>query len=292
MNKLVKAVFGLAVTVGASALSALAATPAQAVTGLQTVVVTGPITSNFTQAVTAPCPSGTRAVGGGAVIGGSDRIKINAAVPTAGGFTVLGVEPTGGASEDWFIVVHARCAPLTSLPGLEYRTATTALDSASRHKATAFCPTGKRLIGFGGSIDSNNIGQDRLVLTTLRPDPNLTNVVVDSAEGENGFSGNWRAGATAVCVNRVPGLRIATNESNEGSTSPRHTQVACPAGTAIHAAGFDLGSASGQAFLSSYILDTDLNSNPNIQGAEITAREDATGYAGSWRAPGYAICAA
>jgi hypothetical protein len=60
---------------------------------------------------------------------------------------------------------------------------------------------------------------------------------------------------------------------------------ACPAGTAVHAAGFDLGSASGQAFVSTYILDTHLNSNPNIQGAEITAREDATGYSGTRRAP-------
>ena len=292
MNKLAKAVLGLAVTAGASALPVLAATPAHAVPALQTVVRTGPITSNFTQAVTAPCPSGTRAVGGGALIGGTSRVKINAAVPTAGGFTVLGVEPTGGATEDWFIIVHAKCAPLASLPGLEYRTATTALDSTGRHKATAFCPTGKRLIGFGGSVDSNNIGQDRLVLTTLRPDPNLTNVVVDSTETENGFSGNWRAGATAVCVNPVAGLRLVTAESNEGSTSPRHTQVACPAGTAVHAAGFDLGSASGQAFVSTYILDTDLNSNPNIQGAELTAREDTTGYSGTWRAPAYAICAA
>jgi len=292
MNKLLKTLLGLSVVAGSSALPALAATPAHAVPGLQTVVVTGPITSNFTQAVTAPCPSGTRAVGGGALIGGSDRVRINAAVPTAGGFTVLGVEPTGGTTEDWFIVVHARCAPLASLPGLEYHTATTALDSAGRHKAVAFCPTGKRLIGLGGSIDSNNIGQDRLVLTTLRPDLGLTSVVVDSAETENGFSGNWRAGATAVCVNPVTGMRLITAESYEGSTSLRRTQVACPAGTAVHAAGFDLGSASGQAFVSTFILDTDLNSNPNIQGAELTAREDATGYSDSWRAPAYAICAA
>jgi hypothetical protein len=292
MNKLFKAVLGLTVAAGATALPALAATPAYAVAGLQTVVFTGPITSNFTQAVTAPCPSGTRAVGGGAWINDTDRVKINAAVPTSGGFTVLGVEPTGGAEEDWFIVVQARCAPLAALPGLEYRTATTALDSAGRHKATAFCPTGKRLIGFGGSIDSNNIGQDRLVLTVMRPDSALTNVVVDSAETENGFSGNWRAGATVVCVNPVGGLRMVTDESSEGSTSPRRTQVACPAGTAVHAAGFDIGSASGQAFVSTYLLDTDLNSNPNVQGAELTAREDATGYGGSWRAPAYAICAA
>ena len=72
----------------------------------------------------------------------------------------------------------------------------------------------------------------------------------------------------------------------------KRSVAACPTGTRIHAGGFDLGTAVGQANLTSSFLDVDVNSDPTRQGYEAQAREDGTGYTGIWRLATYAICAA
>ena len=78
------------------ATAVLVAAPAHATVRPVFVSRTGPAGSPASVVVTAPCPAGTSAVGGGAVIGGSTRVRVNAAVPGPDGFTVLAVEPTGG----------------------------------------------------------------------------------------------------------------------------------------------------------------------------------------------------
>ena len=57
---------------------------------------------------------------------------------------------------------------------------------------------GKNLLGTGGVIFG---GPGEVVLDDLRPDALLTHVTVTGLEDENGFAGEWVAGAHAICAN-------------------------------------------------------------------------------------------
>ena len=268
------------------------ATPsASAVTGLQYAQRMSANDSTAEKVVYVPCPTGTRAIGGSAVIGGTTRVRVNTEVPDAFGYTVLAREPEGGVSESWYVVVTAQCAPATSLPGLEYRRVDSVFDSATTHGATAACSPGKKLIGAGGLLDSNGSGQDNLVLTAVRPALDLSSVRVSGSEDETGYAGNWRASATAVCVSPVPGQQVASSSSPVDSTSFKRATATCPAGTKIHSGGFDIGSGDGEVNLATFFLDPDVSGDPSRQGFEAQAREDHTGQTDTWRVAAFAICA-
>ena len=71
--------------------------------------------------------------------------------------------------------------------------------------------------------------------------------MVTGVEGEGGYTGGWRATAVAVCANPVAGLHLATGTTVVDSTGFKRAIAVCPTGTRIHAGGFDVGSAVGQA---------------------------------------------
>lgn len=273
-----------------SSTVALAA-PAHAVSGITTAQATSVTDSTPEKVVRVACPTGTRAIGGSAVVGGSTGVRVNTQVPDATGYAVLAREQRGGVSDNWFVVVTAVCAPTSSLPGLEYRQTSSPFDSAATHTATARCSPGKRLIGVGGLIDSNGPGQDALILTAVRPLDDLTGVVVTGSEDAGGYGAGWRATAVAVCTNPVPGLHLATATTSVDSTGFKRAVAVCPIGTKIHSGGFDIGSARGHAGISAAFVDFDVNSNPNLQGFEAQSREERSGYGGSWRLATFAICA-
>ena len=100
----------LAATVGVGGVAA--AQPAAAVPGVVTPQVTSAINSTAQKVVRVDCPTGTRALGGSAVVGGSTRIGINSLVPDQTGYTVLAREQNGGSSNSWYVVVTALCARL------------------------------------------------------------------------------------------------------------------------------------------------------------------------------------
>jgi hypothetical protein len=226
------------------------------------------------------------------VIGGSTRVRVNAAGPGPDGFTVLAVEPTGGTDDQWQLVVSALCAPTASVPGLLYVSAFSAMDSAASHSATVECPGGRRVVGMGGLVDSNNIGQDRLTLAGIRPDAGLTALTAVGYETDLGFAGYWRVKATAACAYAPAGLtRVGAASTGFDSTSPKLVRAACPAGTTVLSAGFDVYWAAGAAAVPSYFPDLDLGSSSTVAGVEVSARELEPGFAGSWWLAGYGICA-
>ena len=283
------AVLAVAAVAGTSLLSV---GPAYAVPGLVTAQRASAHDSTAQKVVTAPCPTGTVALGGSAVVGGTTRVRVNTEAPDPGGYTVLAREPRGGVAESWSVVVTASCAPVGSLPGLEYRRVDSAYDSATTHGATAACTPGRKLIGLGGLVDSAGVGQDRLVLTAVRPSTDLTSVRVTGSEDEGGYAGSWRVSAVAVCVSPVVGQVLATGTSAVDSVGSKHSVAVCPAGTRIHAGGFDVGSGAGQVNLTTSYLDPDTSVDPTRQGFGAHGREDDTGYAGQWRVASFAVCAA
>ena len=282
-------VAGLATALAGGILTAAA--PASAVPGLVTTQLTSASNSTAEKVVRVACPTGTRAIGGSAVVGGSLRVRINTEVPDPYAYTVLAREPRGGVPENWFVVVTAHCAPVGALPGLEYQRTSSAFTSTTTHSATAACSPGKKLIGIGGGIDSNGAGQDKLVLTAIRPGADLAGVTVSGAEDEGGYSGGWRTTAVGVCVNPVAGQRLATASSGLTSTAFKPVVANCPTGTRIHSGGFDIGTGRGQVNLTASFLDYDVAGDPTRHGFEAQAREDQTGFAGDWRLATFAICA-
>ena len=279
---------GIAAVLGGGILGT--AQPAGAVTGLVTPQLTTVNNSTAEKVQTVFCPAGTRAIGGSAVVGGSTKVRINTETLDPSGFTVLAREPRGGVSEPWYVVVTAQCAPAGSLPGLEYRRADSAYTSTLTHSVTAVCSPDKKVIGVGGLIDSNGAGQDRLVLTTIRPGTDLAGVVVAGSEDEAGYSGNWRVSAVAVCANPV-GQRLVVGASTLDSTASRQGLAVCPPGTRIHSGGFDLDSGRGQVNLRTSFLDFDVPGSGR-HGFVAQAQEDQSGFSGTWRVGAYAICAA
>jgi hypothetical protein len=275
----------------------VSAGPASALPGVVTPQITSAIDSTAEKVVEVPCPLGTKALGGSAVVGGSSRIGVNAVVPgqdSSGrsSYTVLAREQHGGTGNSWEVVATGLCAPSTSVPGLEYVRTSSVFDSMSSHQALAVCSPGKKVVGVGGLVDSHGPGQDALVLTAVRPGPDLTSVSAAADEAPVGYSGPWRVTAVAVCAYPVPGLYRASAFTTVDSTDAKRAEAACPTGTRVLSGGFDIGSAAGHVEVSNTFLDPDLTDDPTHQGAETQARENGTGYTGTWRVGAFAVCAA
>ena len=274
----------------------ISAGPASALPGVVTPQVTSAIDSTAEKVVQVPCPAGTKALGGSAVVGGSPRVGVNAVVPGQdslgrSSYTVLAREQHGGTSNTWEVVATGLCAPSASVPGLEYVRTSSVFDSMSSHQALAVCSPGKKVVGVGGLVDSQGPGQDSLVLTAVRPSPDLTSVSATADEAPAGYSGPWRVTAVAVCAYPLPGLTRAAAFSPAGSADAKRAAAACPAGTRVLSGGFDIGSASGHVEVTNTFLDPDLTDDPTHQGSETQARENGTGYTSSWRDGAFAVCA-
>ena len=82
LRRMAMAVLTVALAVGAPLV---AVQPADAVASLATVQRISLNNSTAEKVVSVPCPSGTRAIGGSAVVGGSTRVRVNSQVPDAGG---------------------------------------------------------------------------------------------------------------------------------------------------------------------------------------------------------------
>ncbi|MBQ1075906.1 hypothetical protein KBX06_22495 [Micromonospora sp. C31] len=142
------------------------------------------------------CPVGKRAIGvGGAVVGASNsevvledlRIHQNSVV-------VAGAEDGTGFAGSWWLDATAICAD--PLPGEQRVIDDSVYSSAATRTITATCSAGKRVHGVGGEIVG---GEGQVRLTQMRATTSTT-VTVSAAEDENGFSGNWKVRAYAVCA--------------------------------------------------------------------------------------------
>jgi hypothetical protein len=67
------------------------------------------------------------------------------------------------------------------------------------------------------------------------------------------------------------------------SSADKVVTAACPAGTTVHGLSGSITGAAGEAYLDAMV--------PTVAGALVNAREDSTGFAGSWILAAYAICA-
>ncbi|MEH1098762.1 hypothetical protein [Micromonospora sp. CPCC 205561] len=173
--------------------SALCATPPP---GLVTVSGSSAPSFGTSNWFEKSCPAGKHAIGvGGAVVGASNsevvledlRIHQNSVV-------VAGAEDGTGFAGSWWLDATAICAD--PLPGEQRVIDDSVFSSAATRSITATCPAGTRVHGVGGEILG---GEGEVRLTQMRATTSTT-VTVAAAEDENGFSGNWKVRAYAVCA--------------------------------------------------------------------------------------------
>src|SRR5262245_27339519 len=222
-----------------SLLAASALTPnlAWAVDGLTYASGLSPSSSEPTRTAEAFCPNDTRAIGGGAIFSGSNKLVIEAAFPREHSFVVTAAEPAGGIPNDWYIVALAICAPERSLPGLER---VEILGRTSGEIVSYQCPSGKTLIGLGGRVNSDSLQRGFIALTGIRASSDLrTFTVQGGVDGPELGGGNWNLTAVGICADRVPGLTLVEGASALNATDRKTASASCPSGTKIHSLGFD-----------------------------------------------------
>jgi hypothetical protein len=246
--------------------------------------VVGPsVNDSIDKGALASCPAGKQVTGtGGDVTGGGGQVVLDGIVPNAGltDVTVFGLEDQNGFAGSWSLRSYAICAP--PMPGLELISFTSAPASPGNLSvATPPCSAGKRVVGVGGGL---NGGNGEVVLTKVRPAPDLTTAFVEAAEDDSGFSNSWSLTAYAICATTPPGLEAVTATSDPGS-DPAGITATCPIGKTLLGTGAEIEDGIGQV-----VLD-DVRPNALLTNVTVTGLEDETGFDGDWFVSAHAICA-
>jgi len=148
------------------------------------------------------------------------------------------------------------------------------------------CPTGKEVIGVGGTLVDGDSGQVKLV--TLWPS-SFFGARVDATTDQDGFAGLWSVGATATCADPLPGREVRRTVVPHAASDPRSDAVGragCTAGKKVVGMGARLTDTRGQVALTTLTTIDPANEQVLAQ-----AVEDQDGFAGDWTLEVAAICA-
>jgi hypothetical protein len=253
----------------------------------QLVVAISANDSNDGKTATATCPSGDQVTGAtGASTNATvelDDIRPSGDLRSA---VVQGLEGQFATPASWWVTAYAICSPPP--PGLELRSATSALDSNNNKTATATCPLGKQVLGTGAQLNASN-GQ--VVLDDVRPDAALTSVTARGLEDQDGYSGVWSVTAHAICANRPPGLELV-KQSSPLDSSDKTVTASCPAEKNLVGTGGDINAGGGQVRMRVIRVDGGVaQSIPGLTNTQVFGNEGPGGTTGVWSITAYAICA-
>jgi hypothetical protein len=175
-------------------------------------------------------------------------------------------------------------APELELRGLARYTDSTPWDMAASKSLTVRCPVGKSVLGGFFAVSDY---ADTALATKSRPftDGNGDGYTVEAQRPSADPNERWQIRATAICANRPPGHQIVHHLTSSSSTTFKTTSAVCPAGKLVVGTGAEVLNGSNQVGL---VLNRP--SGPR-DISRASAREDATGYGGSWALASYAICA-
>jgi len=177
----------------------------------------------------------------------------------------------------WGVIASSASA---AVPGLQRVQTVSALDSLPSKFVTATCPAGLQLIGTASDIDG---AAGNVVIDDQTPNAGLNAVTVTAFEDDDGTAADWTVTAVAICANPL-GAQLVTVSSATDSNN-KGVAVACPNGTMLLGAGFDVTGSLGEVFTSG------LEPNGQLSTVSATAFEDETGEANAWTLRGYGICA-
>jgi hypothetical protein len=178
---------------------------AAAVPGLELITKeSGPFTgSSSPQTATASCPSGKQVLSAAASVNFSrnevaGRVVLEDITPNASltSVTAQAAETVSGTFENWTVKAYAICA--FPPQGLQRIAATSSFDSLGFKFKVATCPSGTKLLGTGGDINTSASG--RVGLEDVRPFADLSGLTVDAAEMDGNTSSSWSMRTYAICA--------------------------------------------------------------------------------------------
>lgn len=150
----------------------------------------------FETELSATCPAGRRALGGGAeVTGGLGEVSIDDVFPSDTASHSKGFADPTGNPRAWSLRAYAICA--FDPGGLQVVFPQNSSVPGSPTSSFEFqqCPAGKRLISTGWDF-INSLGQ--VLITGSVPNTNATLVTVH--EDDDGYNANWQVTTIAVCA--------------------------------------------------------------------------------------------
>jgi hypothetical protein len=280
------------VVAGLLAGHALAAAPADAVSGLTRVTKSSPSNSRTLKRVAAVCPAGTRVVGGGgAVVNGGGQVVIQQLEPRHTGtddrFVVGAREDQTGFAGSWRLTAYALCAD--ALPGQQITSNTLPASSDAFQSQLAFCPSGQTQIGYGGRVD-NGAGQVHITELFDFFGPPVGVTFLRAREDAGGYAGSWAVTPFAVCVDAAAATGfVSVATLSPPSSRNKSAVVSCPAGTRVHSAGGALLTGSGQLATSSLIIDR-IAVDPSATSVTVRGVEDESGTTDTWTVRAVALC--
>jgi hypothetical protein len=174
--------------------------------------------------------------------------------------------------------------PAQAVPGLDFASAASALDTTDTKSVSVPCPTGTKPIGGGFFVSGGSGG--RILVTRLQALPPSNTYAVTATEADDGNPAAWRLHGYATCAPApAGGLSYVSYSTLGNSNTTKAASVACPAGKKVLGAGARILGGDGQVVLDDLVPVASLNS------VTVAAYEDSTGYAGNWSLDAYAVCA-
>jgi hypothetical protein len=141
--------------------------------------------------------------------------------------------------------------------------------------ATASCTGGRKVIGTGVSVSSDEVVVEGLV-------PFEDRVEAYARADEGGAPGNWRLKVMAVCADEPAGLEIVSDDTGRTSSS-KGEDADCPTDKVVTGSGWYMGYDYGEVAVTQVNIRT--------QSVYVYAAEDGTGSSENWNLVPYAICA-
>ncbi|MEU8004358.1 hypothetical protein AB0B66_24650 [Catellatospora sp. NPDC049111] len=147
------------------------------------------------RSTTAACPTGKRALGGGATVtGGLGQVVIDAMMPATTTVTAAAYEDSDGTTATWTLTAYAICAP--ALPGLALPTVTSPPTTGFQQGASPACPAGTAALGTGWDVNSRFPGSIFPVAAAPSATGVLTVALMNNAPG----LAEWTLTGRAVCA--------------------------------------------------------------------------------------------
>lgn len=219
------------------AAASVAAQASREVSGLVEVTASSEVDSRDSKSAVAQCPAGKSVVGGGAMAHsagvGQDRLALVSVRPSSNvdgrgtdGYVGAAAEVSPHAPGEWWVDAYAMCADASSLDDWHIVTNSTDLTSEAVQRIAAVCPSGQRVLGSGARIATLVPGEGDVVLHAARASAPGDIVRAQGHEDADGFSGQWRLTAYAICARPPAGYHIVTSESPSRDSEPFKQAVA------------------------------------------------------------------
>jgi hypothetical protein len=289
---------------GESESKSVTAAVGAALPGLERISETGVYDSATSKFVATGCPEGKTLIGAGGRIRAetsppgwigtlqSGQVALTRIVPfpSLTGVTVAGAEVVPNTLTNWAVQSYGLCQ--SQLGQVEQVSAASVNTSGSRKLAQVACPTGKRVVGAGGSIGSPVSDSGKVTLMRISPNGELTDVTVEAKEVGTGTTSDWQAFAYALCAidGTVPGLEYKFSSTPIDSNNYKYTYVDCPEGKKVAGAAGGIGIVEIGGTSSVVLTGIAIHSGP-IPRVSAFAAETGNGTSANWTVRAVAICA-